>query len=427
VTEAPAASTALRPGRALLIGPVFLPGDVGGLQLALSDVAEQLTARGWQIDTLILAASSAPSPLRTTFFSTSRLSPFRSWPVLGRLWKAFPLSARRFLSTLAMPRQYWENVSDNLHAIETMLTGPQAYDIVLVGVDGNAPGCTALACARHRRVVSISLQGLANELTNQWWRWLHPLVSLRLGRRGHPFLFRRITWQQIKLALFASRQWRQAALQAGLPEACTHTIYFGIPLPEPLPRPAEARRRILWVGRLSPEKGLHLLLSTLAEIRRRLPDVSLTVVAGQGNDDYRQEIMELVCRHGLTEIVEFRAPVDRAALQKAYAEHDLLFFYSAFPEPVALVLMEAFAAGLPVVASRAEPGAALIQHEITCLCYQPEDKASLVDAISRLLADAPLRQRLSQNAQQLVRQEFSLDKMGAAYDAVLRQFMSKMQ
>jgi glycosyltransferase involved in cell wall biosynthesis len=113
----------------------------------------------------------------------------------------------------------------------------------------------------------------------------------------------------------------------------------------------------------------------------------------------------------------------REALQTAYASHDVLFFHSIFAEPVALVLMEAFAAGLPVVASQASAEAKLVRDKVTCLCYRPNDRESLAEAIVMMLTDPRLRQRLAANARQLVRQEFSLDKMGRLYDELLRQFV----
>jgi glycosyltransferase involved in cell wall biosynthesis len=134
--------------------------------------------------------------------------------------------------------------------------------------------------------------------------------------------------------------------------------------------------------------------------------------------------MELTDRNQLGGIVSFLPPMMRTELQEVYAAHDVLFFHSVFQEPVALVLMEAFAAGLPVVASRPGGKSRLVQDGITCLCYQPDDPESLVDAVVTMLTRADLRHGISSRAQQLIREEFSLEKMGQEYDELLRQFVS---
>lgn len=171
-----------------------------------------------------------------------------------------------------------------------------------------------------------------------------------------------------------------------------------------------------------PEKGLHLLLRALPAIRQRVSDATVTIIAGQGSSGYRQMTMQTIARHRLEDVVTFLPPVERAALQTAYATHDVLFFHSIYAEPVSLALMEAFAAGLPVVASQACPESKLVKSNVTCLCYRPNNTGSLIEAVVTMLADGSTRRRVAANAQELVRNEFSLDRMGRAYDEALRQF-----
>ena len=116
----------------------------------------------------------------------------------------------------------------------------------------------------------------------------------------------------------------------------------------PAVRPLSGQGRLLWVGRLSPEKELHLLVEALPAIRRVKP-VTLTVIDGGSSPGYRMRVMSRIRRLGLEAVVHVEPAMPRAALRAAYAAHDALFFHSMFAEPVALVLMEAFEAGLPVV------------------------------------------------------------------------------
>lgn len=419
-----------RPLRALLLGPVFPLDIIGGLHLALGDVVNQLRVRGWQIDTQIWAepvqldrSQASTNSWQSTFFH-SWLTVFQRWPLLINAWlSVIPRPFRRVLSTTFKPPAFFEHISHNLTVAENLLANAQKYDLILFCVDGAPPGMSALVTDRFPCVAIISLGGLEHELKASEWQWGRIVARWHLREKMHPFLFRPIVPAQVQLAILASNQWQKGALRAGLSEKKVRTIYFGIPIPEPLPRSDQTHNRILWVGRLSHEKGLHLLLSAMPTIRQRIKNATVTIIAGQGPIGYRQLIMEMIKRRGLSDVVTVLSPMERASLQTAYATHDVLFFHSLFEEPAALVLMEAFAAGLPVVSSRASVEAKLVQDKVTCLCYQPNDQKSLVETIVTILTNPSLRQRVAANAQQLVRQEFSIDKMGQSYDELLRQFV----
>jgi glycogen(starch) synthase len=206
-------------------------------------------------------------------------------------------------------------------------------------------------------------------------------------------------------------------VRAGLAAEAAHTVYFGIPVGA-RPERARAGRRLLWVGRLTPEKGLHLLLATLPRLRERMPEVTLTAVAAQGEGTYRALIERLIAEGGLGEAVTLRGPVPREELPALYASHDALFFYSINAEPVALVLMEAYANGLPVAANRAATD--LVEDGVTCVTYEAGVGESIVEAVERVLADEALRARLADQARARVEERYSLAAMGTAYDRLLR-------
>ncbi|MBI5301504.1 MAG: glycosyltransferase family 4 protein [Chloroflexi bacterium] len=398
------------------------------MPLALNDVAEQLRRHGWEVDAAIYATAANGDPrgetrsLRSTFLS-NRLEPWQRWRALMNLWLALPENIRQFTSILTRPNSYFVNASNNLQAIEQILASCHA-DLVLVCVDGSAPGTAALVAERHPRVAAISLAGLANELNAQWWDWMRGIVAVRLRSQAHPFLFRRVLPHQLRYAVFASRHWQGQATQAGL-KAPSHTIYFGVPLPEPLPRVTNMRGRLLWVGQMTRNKGLHLFLEALPQIRKRIPKVTLTVVATEGLPGYRELVRSMIRKYNLQDIVTILPPVPRSALRQLYAEHDILLFYSIYAEPVALVLMEAYAAGIPVVSSKANGDALLAQDQVTCLCYDPRRIETLVDAVARMYNNAEMRRIVSHRAQEIVRENFSLAAMGDAYDRLLHTIINE--
>jgi glycosyltransferase involved in cell wall biosynthesis len=407
--------------RVLLIGPVFSSQFVGGLQLAIADVAKQLGEMGWQVEVRVDEGTDAGEARLRTSHARSGLSGLSRFRSIFWFWHKLPAGLRRAFSTPFKPASYYRRVSANLQVMEQVFAGLQEGDIVLYFQDGSAPGGTALAAERCSNLVIVSLGGLSEELNAWWWRIVRKLCRLRFGRSVHPYLFRAVRPEQVNLAAFGSRSWQRQAMSAGLDDTKAETVYFGINIPSVVPRTDRPGSKILWVGRLAPSKGLHLLVDALPDIRHRFSNVTLTAIAAQGQAEYRALVEAMIDQRGLGDIVELQTPVSRDELQVVYAEHDLLFFHSPFDDPAALVLMEAYAAGLPVVASRAGVDAALVREDQTCLCYDPGDRQSLVDAVNRMLAESYTRKHLADTARALVEQSFSLDAMGRHYDALLRE------
>jgi glycosyltransferase involved in cell wall biosynthesis len=219
--------------------------------------------------------------------------------------------------------------------------------------------------------------------------------------------------------VFASRGWLDDAVRYGLNRSSAHTIYFGVPMSAMTERPV-SQGRLLWVGRMNPAKGLHHFVNAMPAIRSALPKAALMAIAKHEDDAYEAAILADVAGLQLGDALQIVPSVARADLQRAYADHDMLLCISPFSEPVPLVMMEAFTAGLPVIMSRPRAPSPLVLDGETCLCFDPDNPRTLVEAIVRLHGDSELRARITTNARKLVEDEFSLDRMGAKYDALLR-------
>ncbi len=402
--------------RLLMLATPSPSGVVGGQGLVVEELAEQLRARGWLVQT----PENWESPQLY-----SGLSRGQRWASALNAWyRKVPADMRRLFSHATMPRAYYAAAAHNLRAAARQI-GEARFDVLMVHVDGAPPGlCTlasGLAAKLKRSLVLVSMAGLAEELRAFGWAASRGMAFATLRGSLPPGMFRPVRPAQIERAIFASDGWRLQAVAAGLPAERGRTIYFGVPLTTPLPRPAAPGRRLLWVGRLSPEKGLHLLLRALPALRRRLPGVTVTAIAAPGSSSYRHLVESLVREAGLDGVFTMRPPVPRAALAEAYASHDALFFHSIFDDPVALVLMEAFAAGIPVASSAAAPDARLVRPEETCATYDVRRADSVVQALQTVLTNGPFRDRVTANARRLVHAEFSLEAMGRRYDAALRE------
>ena len=116
-------------------------------------------------------------------------------------------------------------------------------------------------------------------------------------------------------------------------------------------RPGEGGWRLLYVGRFVEEKGLRVLLEALAKLRRRRSAVSLTLIGGHPATGTSEPFLPQVAALGLSDCVEFRDAVPPEEMPRHMAEFDLVVLPS-FYDSFGIVLIEAMACGLPVVATR---------------------------------------------------------------------------
>jgi glycosyltransferase involved in cell wall biosynthesis len=408
--------------RVLLCGRLVAREAVGGLQIALGDLAAGLQPRGWDVD---LAIGSEALGLDAAWSDPRRLRPAVSglsrW--LPRL-RSLPPDVRTLLQHAALGGGVAHAQSAMLAAIERRLD-EHRYDAVLAVVTREAPGLAHFITQRHPRAVLLSLNGLATELRLAPWLRVPRVTSRMLAPKGlHASMYRPVDPGAVRMAVFASDAWRDDAIRAGLPARVARTIYFGLDAPAPLPAAAPTSGRLLWAGRCSREKGLHLFLDALAELRRTR-DVTLTAICADGPRDYRTQIGRQIARLKLGDAVRLLPAVPRDALRAFYTSHDALLFQSIFDEPVALVVMEAFAAGLPVVGPRPPARGALLAPDDTCVCFASSSPVDIARAVARALDDDALRRRVRVNARRVIDERFSIDAMADAYDRALTELMGK--
>lgn len=156
-----------------------------------------------------------------------------------------------------------------------------------------------------------------------------------------------------------------------------------------LARAAEAPRRLLSVGRLDREKNPLLLIDAIAALHAADPAWRLTVV---GDGPMRGEVEARIAHHGLGEVVELRGyvPLD-GGLPELYRAAGA-FLHVSWTEGVPQVLFEAFASGLPVVAT--DVGGVAQAAGDAALLIAPGDTGAAVAAVERLADDDALRARL---------------------------------
>lgn len=182
--------------------------------------------------------------------------------------------------------------------------------------------------------------------------------------------------------------------------------------------PSAATRRLLFIGRLTPVKGIPTLLNALALLRRRRTDVALDIV---GVGDSRDEYEALAAALGLERAVVFHGGVPKESLvglmQAAHA-----FVLSSVTENCPCVLIEALACGLPIVTTDVGGVREVVQKDMG-LFVPPSDPEALADGLDQMLdtLDAYDPETLAAYA----RGRFSLDVIGGEFDAQYRRLLGE--
>jgi glycosyltransferase involved in cell wall biosynthesis len=161
---------------------------------------------------------------------------------------------------------------------------------------------------------------------------------------------------------------------------------------------------IICVGRLSPEKGHFGLVTAFEKLRARGVDAELMLI---GDGPERAQIEKRVRGSSVAQGVTFLGRLSEATTLAKIAEADLLVLPS-FMEGLPIVLMEAMALGIPVVAPRVAGVPELVQDGVEGLLFTPSDWSDLADKMETLLLDARLRSGLAAAASTKIAREFDI-------------------
>jgi glycosyltransferase involved in cell wall biosynthesis len=171
-------------------------------------------------------------------------------------------------------------------------------------------------------------------------------------------------------------------------------------------------RKVIVVANLRPEKGHDVLMDAAVPVLRRFPDAQFEIVGGG------PELETLLARadaRRMTHAFTFLGHRDDVPARLADADIFVLPSRSeAFPNAV----LEAMAAGLPIVASGVGGILELIDDNRTGLLVPPGDAAGLADRLCRLMENAAFASRLGDAARDEARTRYSFDRMVAAFEFV---------
>jgi phosphatidylinositol alpha-mannosyltransferase len=197
---------------------------------------------------------------------------------------------------------------------------------------------------------------------------------------------------------------------------------FGDPALRPIERFDDGKLNVLFVGRLEKRKGFKYLLRAFAQVRKAVPQARLMVVGAFDKED--KEPFVLYAREHRLHNVRFIGYVSEEDLPRYYRTCHVFCAPSTGFESFGIILLEAMAAGKPIVASNIDGYRGVLEDGREGLLVQPEDERRLADALIRLLKDPALRDRMGHQGQAKAA-DYSWDKVAKQVLDYYRELLEK--
>jgi glycosyltransferase involved in cell wall biosynthesis len=178
------------------------------------------------------------------------------------------------------------------------------------------------------------------------------------------------------------------------------------------------------VALFRPRKGIEVLLEALAVLRSRNVNVRLRAVGGFETPEYKAQVFGLAERLGLSEAIDWIGFT--RSVNRELAKINLFTLPSLFGEGLPMVVLEAMAAGLPVIASRVEGVPEAVLHRETGLLVEPGSVSQMVQAIEEVVTGSVDYTTLSSGARARHAELFSDTTMAAGVANVYRDVLARI-
>lgn len=259
--------------------------------------------------------------------------------------------------------------------------------------------------------------------------WVHHVHSPAARETTHRWSNRANAWLEhfvlpdAKAFIAVSSSLGRYARQMGLPHERVVVVPNGVPTPGPLPR--RTRPVTPWtlgsVALFRPRKGLEVLLDAMGLLCEQGHDVRLRAVGDFESPEYQREILARVERLNLGSQIEWRG--FQSNVNAELTAMDLFVLPSLFGEGMPMVVLEAMAAGVPVVSTRVEGVPEAVREGVDGLLANAGDPVSLAGAIEQFLVGSvdwlSMRGAAYERQVQCFSDRSMAENVAQVYDAVL--------
>ncbi len=237
-------------------------------------------------------------------------------------------------------------------------------------------------------------------------------------------------WTQGERFLVLGPQMREQLIRAGCPSERVEILPLPLdlsqfPFTPPRPPAPGSSFRLLTVGRLVPKKGVDVLLHAVARLASDYP--LLLTVAGDGPE--RPRLERLAQKLNIQEQVRFLGWFDHTRLSQLFAQTHIFVLASRTDprtgdrEGTPTVLLEAQAAGLPVVSTLHSDIPFIVRHQVTGILVPEGDAEALADALATLLNHPEQWQEMGAAGRALVQHQHDMNRVGQQLGRIFRMCM----
>jgi glycosyltransferase involved in cell wall biosynthesis len=250
---------------------------------------------------------------------------------------------------------------------------------------------------------------------------LKPVAQKILAREKTPAL-------QLNRVIFPSAFMQDALRQKGIYPLHTRVIYGAIDtkLYSNGHKKQNDLLSLLYIGRLSEEKGVHTAIQALGHLVREngFKDLKLTIV-GDGELAYKDYLYQLAIQENVSAYVHFLPAQPKEALPALYKQSDIFLFTSIWPEPFGRVIVEAMASGVVVVGAQVGGASEILAENVNALTFTPNDPACLAKRLRRLIESPELRETLGKSGREIAMREFDIQRMTCEIEAYLESLVKR--
>ena len=169
---------------------------------------------------------------------------------------------------------------------------------------------------------------------------------------------------------------------------------------------------VLFIGRLSIEKGVDIFLDAIARLRKKTK-FKVSII---GTGYLINDLLEKTNTLGISKIVSFEGQKGNVI---PYLYRADVFVLPSRSEGMSIALLEAMACGLPVVVTDVSGTRDVVEDGVNGLVVPPENEKLLADAIGQLLTNKDIALRMGQQARRTIEEKFSLNMIGKQYKEIL--------
>jgi glycosyltransferase involved in cell wall biosynthesis len=179
-----------------------------------------------------------------------------------------------------------------------------------------------------------------------------------------------------------------------------------------------------FLGRIAPEKGLHLLADAFVRLRRKAGAARMRLAAAgymaAEHQAYLAGVQHALAQAGLQNDFRYHGEVDRSGKVRFLRGLDVMSMPATYDEPKGFTLLEAMASGVPVVEPRRGALTEIVERTGGGLLVAPDDPDALADGLCRIWSDRALRDELGRRGREGVRQHYTIEGSARIYEDVMQ-------